>query len=372
MAETLSLSVQTLEWAAKKAGLAIDSIAHEISKRDPERVISGNLTLGQLRKFSTITKQPIGFLFLETPPEEYQLDLPDLRTRNDFNQFSNDLVETYRDVKYKQDWYREYLLGLGATELEFIGKYTIDDQNEVIANSIREILKLDFAESKAFSIDAYHDYLSMKAESAGILVFRNGVVKSNNRRSLDANEFLGFAISDNLAPAIFVNAADKTAEKIFTIAHELAHLWMGESGVIDVAINPKNKTERKCNAVAAELLIPKNEFNATWDQLRGTASDRILAIRKKYRVSELVVARLAMENNKINSQEFWDKYNQAKRFYASQKNSGADGRLMPPIRNSKVFMKTITSLLGGGKISFKEAGMLLNMSPMKVGKYVQQ
>ena len=64
MPETLSLSINTLEWAAEKAGLAIYSIAHIISKRDPESIISGNLTLAQVRKFSEITKQPIGFLFL--------------------------------------------------------------------------------------------------------------------------------------------------------------------------------------------------------------------------------------------------------------------------------------------------------------------
>ena len=118
------------------------------------------------------------------------------------------------------------------------------------------------------------------------------------------------------------------------------------------------------------MLIPRKEFISTWETLDGTSTDRIIAIRKKFRVSEIVVARLAMENKKITSQEFWDMYNRMKKFFESQKSTGADGRAMPPIRNSRIFMKTVTHLLGGGDISFKEAGMLLNISPMKVGKYV--
>ncbi|MBK7491275.1 MAG: ImmA/IrrE family metallo-endopeptidase [Nitrosomonas sp.] len=370
MPETLSLSINTLEWAAEKAGLAIYSIAHIISKRDPESILSGNLTLAQVRKFSEITKQPIGFLFLEEPPQEFKFDLPDLRTRKQYNRLSNNLIDTYKDVKYKQDWYREYLTDIGAGELEFVGKYSVDDKTETIANSIRDTLKLDATNLKTNDLEQYHDYLSRMAENAGILVFRNGIVKNNTHRSLDPNEFLGFAISDKLAPAIFINAADKTAEKIFTFAHELAHIWIGVSGVIDIAVNPDDKTELKCNSVASELLIPRKEFISTWETLDGTSTDRIIAIRKKFRVSEIVVARLAMENKKITSQEFWDMYNRMKKFFESQKSTGADGRAMPPIRNSRIFMKTVTHLLGGGDISFKEAGMLLNISPMKVGKYV--
>lgn len=371
MAQTLSLPIHTLEWAAKKAGLAIDSIAHIISKRDPESIISGNLTLAQLRKFSDITKQPIGFLFLENPPEEFEFDLPDLRTRKKSISLSNNLIDTYKDVKYKQDWYKEYLISVGAAELEFVGKYSLEDRTETIANSIRDTLKLNHDSLKTNDIDEYHDYLSRLAENSGILVFRNGIVKNNTHRPLDVDEFLGFAISDKLVPAIFINAADKTAGKIFTIAHELAHIWIGASGVLDIALNPKDRTEIKCNAVASELLIPKNEFISTWNVLNGTINDRINAIRKKFRVSELVIARLAMEHSKISSQEFWDIYNRTKKFLESKNSTGGNGRAMPPIRNSRIFMKTVTHLLSGGDISFKEAGMLLNISPMKVGKYVE-
>jgi Zn-dependent peptidase ImmA (M78 family) len=370
--ETLSLPIHTLEWAAQRVGLGIDSIASLISKRDPESIVAGRLTFPQLRKFADITKQPIGFLFLENPPPEFQIDLPDLRTRKKSTKLSNNFIDAYRDVRYKQEWYRDYLVGIGAPELGFVGQYKVSDKTELIANSIRETLNLNAENLKAKDIDEYHDLLGRKSESVGILVFRNGIVKTNTHRALDADEFLGFAISDKLAPAIFINAADKTAAKIFTIAHELAHIWIGASAITDIAVDASDKIEIKCNAVATELLIPKIEFLAAWDAANGTISDKLIELRNKFRVSELVIARLANENNKITSQSFWDIYNETKKFFDSQKSNGGNGRAMPPIRNSRLFMGTVTELLSGGSISFKEAGMLLNISPMKVGGYVQQ
>ncbi len=372
MPETLSLPIHTLEWAAQKVGLSMDSIAPAISKRNPDSIAAGKLTFAQARKFAEITKQPLGFLFLENPPADYQIDLPDLRTRKKSTQLSVNLVETYRDVKYKQEWYKEYLTGIGAVEHAFVGKFSVDNKTEDIANHIRSTLHLSLEHIKAKDIDEYYDMIGRLAENVGILVFRNGIVKSNTHRPLDEDEFLGFAISDRLAPTIFINAADKTAAKVFTIAHELAHIWIGASGITDIALNAKDKVELKCNAVATELLIPKSDFLSAWNATTGDLSNKLVVLRSQFHVSELVIARLAAENNKITSQQFWDLYNDTKKFFESQKSDGGNGRAMPPIRNSRVFMRTVTGLLGSGKISFKEASMLLNISPMKVGSYVQQ
>src|SRR5699024_3916533 len=102
-----------------------------------------------------------------------------------------------------------------------------------------------------------------------IWVMRNGVVGNNTHRPLSVQQFRGFAISDPVVPLIFINGKDAKAAQIFTFAHELAHIWLGSTGISNVLIGETDygvhsALERKCNKIAAEFLVPEAGFAAQW------------------------------------------------------------------------------------------------------------
>ncbi|MBZ0214519.1 MAG: ImmA/IrrE family metallo-endopeptidase, partial [Nitrospirae bacterium] len=140
-------------------------------------------------------------------------------------------------------------------------------------------------------------------EEAGVLVMRNGVVGNNTHRPLDPAEFRGFAMFDHVAPLIFVNAADAKVAQMFTLAHELAHVWVGQSALDDVRIESNRPLERFCNRVAAEVLVPADEFVREWKGLDPKGAE-LQRLSRRFRVSRFVVLIRARESGLISRTEY--------------------------------------------------------------------
>ena len=121
----------------------------------------------------------------------------------------------------------------------------------------------------------------------------SSIVGSNSHRKLDVDEFRGFTLADKYAPLIFINAADSKAAQMFTLVHELAHLWLGESGISDIEAGriPDKKNEEWCNKVAAELLMPISATREAF-QKETPVREEIQRLAKLFKVSSLVVVRL--------------------------------------------------------------------------------
>jgi transcriptional regulator with XRE-family HTH domain len=241
-AMNLTLQPTVLRWARERAGLSADRLAAKVKTR-PDRVNAweqtGELRFKQAEDLARVTHTPFGFLFLPEPPED-QLGIPDFRTLHDgpVERPSPDLLETVQLMQRRQGWMRDYLIEEGAVPLDFVGSVSLNDAPEEIAAHMRRTFGLDdgWAQQQGTWSDALQQF-RQRIEAAGILIVINGVVGNNTHRALSVQEFRGFALSDAYAPLVFVNGADAKAAQMFTMAHEVAHLWLGRGGVSNLERN---------------------------------------------------------------------------------------------------------------------------------------
>ncbi len=198
-----------------------------------------------------------------------------------------------------------------------------------------------------------------RAEMAGIVVVINGVVGNNTRRKLDPEEFRGFVLPDDYAPFVFVNGADGKAAQMFTLAHELAHLWIGEAGVFDLrdmqpAADPR---ERFCNAAAAEFLIPEDELRRAWSEI-ASLREPYGVLARRFKVSELVAARRALDARLISRDAFfvfYNAYEEDERRRAARPASGGNFYATQNSRVGKVFAETIARAVREGRLLYRDA-----------------
>ncbi|MDR6586360.1 ImmA/IrrE family metallo-endopeptidase [Herbaspirillum frisingense] len=368
--ETLKLSVETLEWAASQVGSSLGELAQKISKKKAEVIERGELTPPQALKFSQFAGIPFGFLFLDAPPNERKKPLADFRTLVTPTPLSRDFFEVFDDIEFKQTWYRDYLQAENAAPLAFVGMYAKSSANATtIASNMRKVLVLSDAEIQAQrNSEDLFNLIARKSEASGILIFKNGVVGNNTRRVLSVSEFRGFVIADKFAPVIFINGADAPAATVFTLAHELAHLWIGESVISDVAAVSEHRHESFCNQIAAEFLLPAHAFQSVWNESVGDETARIELLRKRFKLSRYVIARRALEMNLISARLHNDIYKQTVAAAKKKKadSSGGDFYATLPIRNSRKLTSLISAMAVKGRIGLREAANLLNTNPNNV------
>jgi Zn-dependent peptidase ImmA (M78 family) len=360
--DTLNISPAVLDWAASQIGKSLEDLAAAMAKgKGIDRFLSGELTVHQLEKVASATRTPFGYLLLDTPPQITKPQLPDMRQTVSPDPLGPDFFEVLDDVLNKQDWYLDYLKEIGADPLDFIGSFSLNANPVDVAKSIT--LRAGITEELRKSCSNFSDYfrvLSERFESIGVLVFKSGIVKSNTKRGLSVNEFRGFAICNNYAPAVFINGKDADAAWIFTLAHEVAHIWIGESGVSDIPspnqFHPGRNVESFCNSVAAELLVPLEEFLYVWEGDGYTAIDRA---SKYFKVSRLVVGRRAFELGKISK----DEYNQLYAASYKASSSGGNPYATIPVRNSKKLTNAVVKSAMEGNTLIRDAARLLNINP---------
>lgn len=380
MAKAL-INWRMLAWASERAGASAEDIGGRLNV-NADRVqswLDGSdaPTFRQAQQAANFLHVPFGYLFLRNPPVE-ELPLPDLRTvgSDPARRLDLNFRDLLKDVFFKRDWYRDHVSEIDGERLPFVASFAITADAATVAENMRTVLYGAGAEPTATGTwEAYLTAIMKAAERVGIWVMRNGVVGSNTSRPLAVEQFRGFAISDPIVPIVFINGRDAKAAQIFTLAHELAHIWLGQSGISNVNLGASDygthrTLERKCNAIAAEFLVPETRLRERWNAER-TLAENIDSNTRFFKVSRVVMARRAFDLGLCDEDEYRSIYAIEQRRWARDDDtaSGGDFYRVLPVRNGSRFTNAVVGEAASGRLLLRDAAALLNAQPATVMEY---
>jgi Zn-dependent peptidase ImmA (M78 family) len=369
-----NINKDLIEWAILRTGNSLE----EFYIQNPlvESWTKGDKfpTVKQLENFTHRVHVPFGYMFLPTPPLE-TIPLPFFRTaqKTTSTKVSLNVYHTIQIIQDRQNWLTEYLDDIGFPNLSFVGKYKVDDDFKNIVADIRHTLQLeqDWASKHKTWEDALN-HLTAKIEETGIIVTFNGIVGTNTHRVIDVTECRGFVLVNKRAPFLFINSTDAKAAQMFTIMHELAHIWLGESAGFDnINLLPANDPiELLCDKVAAEFLVPEALFLNEW----RIAPD-FKTLSKLFKVSPIVIGRRALDLKCITINQFMAFYNQYMDDFKNRKNkqgSGGDFYATTKKRVSPRFATFVNNAVRENKLLYRDAYKLTNMKGETYNKFVTE
>lgn len=361
-----------LTWARERAGFELDGLLPRFGRLAEWESGDVQPTLKQVERFARAVHVPVGYLFLPEPPHE-TLPVEDFRTglNEAILRPSPNLLDVLYNCQERQAWYRDYARVTGQSPRTFVGSIDRDMAPAAAASEIRGLLQFSIAERQACR--TWEEALRLfvqQADDAGILVMISGVVLSNNKRKLDPQEFRGFALSDPLAPLVFINGSDSKSGQMFTLAHELAHVWLNSSGVSNAGAAPStglNQVEVWCNAVAAELLVP---LTALKPELRvGEALEEAVArLVRLFKVSRLVMLRRLLDAGWLDRDVFdaaWTRERARLQEIAERSGNGGDFYRTTVSRVSRRFTRALVTSTLEGQTLYRDAFRMLGVAKTK-------
>ena len=332
----------TLKWARESAGRTLEEAAKKIPASKGvacrENLLSDwekglptvrHLTVSVAQGLATFYRRPLTDLYLREIPEDMNdPDPPDFRRGDSKRPFSPNLRLLLRQADERRKWAREFLTespesGQFARPPDFARR----PDAETLGAKIRAWLGADARELAGIKTrEAAREYWTRRAEARGVIVLQS---HRHSAYQVSPDEFSGCAMADDIAPVVVLNSGDGHAKRIFTLAHELAHLWIAAPGVSRVSFRAdafrNEDDEAYCNYAAAAVLLPLNGFREAWQNAAGVDAEKISRIADAFKVSHSAAAVRAVRAGFIprkRCNELLEEYAELARQNAAQKSGG--------------------------------------------------
>lgn len=308
MATKFKVKKDIIEWVVQQTDTPSSELKKEFKQLDEWITKDSEISIAQVEKLSRKTKIPFGYFFMSSIPKESNR-LASFRTIEniELNKMSRNLTDIIKNMEAKQSWMREYLIDLGIAELNFVGSYSTESDVQSIVYSLYQTLNLypGWNEKHPTSYETFR-FLRSVLSKAGILVMQSSYVGNSTSRNLELNEFRAFVLIDKYAPLIFLNSGDTYTARLFSLVHELVHIWLGKEEIYNVndKFNHKHEQynnlelERFCNKITAEFLLPQTLITEN-----NNADFDVFELAKKFNVSPYFTAIRLKEVGIINQKE---------------------------------------------------------------------
>ena len=373
MSNEININPNILTWAISRAGHDLKGFLLKYPAVQKWLKLEKKPTVRQLEDFAKRVHIPFGYLFLQEPLEE-NIPFPFFRTGSKKNsQVSLNIYDMILVLQRRQDWLTDYLTELEEDKLSFVGKFDSNTPFQTIVEDIRNTLNLKADWASAFkTFEDTLNYIIKKIEESGIMINFNGVVENNTHRPIPVEECRGFVLVNDVVPFMFVNAADAKAAQLFTMIHELAHVWLGKSAGFDHhnLLPANDPIEKLCDQVAAEFLVPEVSFSNIWN-----ISPKISSVAKYFKVSPIVIARRALDLRKISKNEFfrfYDEYMSGIRYKKDNHGSGGDFYATARKRIGVSFANYVNQAVKENKLMYRDAYKITGLRGDTYQNFVNQ
>lgn len=388
MADRAPITPKVLAWARKSARISIEEAARKADVR-AERVTqweNGEClpTITQAKELAKAYRRPFALFFLPDIPTDFQ-PLQDFRKPGSLD-LSTASLFLIREIQQKHAWIGTVNEESGEERIPFVGRFTLNDDVEKVAADLLDTLGIDpSAYEKANRVLEW----VRKAEAKGIFVSRTSFY--HTKLTIDPKELQGFAIADPYAPFVFLNTADWKAPQLFTLVHELAHLWVGKSGISNESdsgtaeSSSYHQVELFCNAVAACALMPRKIF-LNLPNVTFTGEKTLYLEAKKYGVSQSAFLVRSLNLGLIEHSQYlflkkevdiaFSDFLEKDRLRKAKRKSESDS---PPLyfqlalnKNGRLFTQTVLDAYRSGSVEPTLASGLLNVKLNKFYKLEEQ